>query len=427
MTRPEDLSPIRRTGNVVSDLAAIVLTIIAVIGLWDGRPLTTFICAMILLVALVSRVWARICLNDIHYRPAPSSRRLVQGDRFELSLQVENRKPIPLPWLQIREIIPSGLSLSDRNTSDTLRTFNGGIEVIETIGLGGYERANLTVDLTATRRGHYTFGPAHIRSGDIFGFYRSDRRLPLGRTDMIVFPKTIALPVLAVPAQRPFGDTTIRHPYSEDMTRPSGLREFRPGDGARKVDWKASAKRRELFVRTYDPSVSHCVVIIVDCITNSDTYWRTDTEALENSIGTAATIVTRCLKQRYRLGFVCNGTPMSGETPPVMAPSSHKGRLFEVMSCLAAAGAITTRSVETLIERHGPSALPEDASIVYIGSARLDSTADFLRRKREQGHPVQVLYTGQSEPPRIPRVDMVDLRAFFQSGAAQDDGQADVA
>lgn len=427
MTRPVDIQHARRTGNVVSDLAAIVLSIVAIIGLWDGRPWTTFICALVLIVALVSRGWARIALREVIYTPVPSARRLVQGDRFQLSIQVENRKPLPLPWLQLREIIPAGLSLSDAREGETLRTFNGGIEVAETVGLGGYERANLTVELIATRRGHYTFGPAHLRSGDIFGFYRTDRSLRRHETDLVVFPELRELPILRFPAQRPIGDSAIRHPFIEDITRPSSVREFRSGDGARKVDWKTSAKRGELFVRTYDASVSHCVVMIVDCATHADAYWRIDTGILESTITAAATIATRCHKQKFHLGFICNGTPMSGSTPPVMAPASHKGRLLEIMNCLAAAGAITTRAVENLIARHGPKALPDGATILYIGGALQDGTLDFLKQRRARGHPVQVFYTGRKDPPVLPRIDVVDLRPYCRELDPSVDDEADVA
>lgn len=128
----------RRTGSVVSDLSAILLILIGIVGLWDDRPWITFICALVLIVALVSRAWARLALTEVSYEPRLSRTQLIQGDAFSLSMTLENKKLIPLAWLRLREIVPSGLELASGGAGEIGKTFNGSLEISETLGLGGY-------------------------------------------------------------------------------------------------------------------------------------------------------------------------------------------------------------------------------------------------------------------------------------------------
>lgn len=414
LVRGSPHKPTLRTGSVVSDFAAILLGGIGIVGLWDDRPWITFVCLLVLIIALVARGWARLALAEVHYEPVPSSKQLVEGDRFSLSMVAENKKPIPLPWVRLREIIPPGITLAHRDVDETVKTFNGGFEVNETIGLGGYQRANLTVELTASRRGHYTFGPARLRSGDIFGFYQTQQTLKRYQTDLVVFPKLMNLPPIDIPARRANGDTVTRNALDEDISRPNGIREFRAGDSARRIDWKASAKRGYPFVRTFDPSVAHCVVLSVECETNIHAHWGIDSIVLENTVRVAATITSRTLNQGYRVGLVCNGTPLRGETPPVVPPSAGRGQLLYLMNCLAAAGPITTRPLETLIAQNGPATLPFGATIIYVAGAMKETTLRDLASRRAKGNRVLILYTGRADPPDTHGLTLIDLRPFLE-------------
>lgn len=413
MTVPSNTQHARRTGNVVSDLAAIALAVIAVIGLWDDRPWITFVCALVLIVALVSRGWNRIALNDVHYRTVPSSTRLVQGDSFDLTLQVENRKPVPLPWLHVREVVPPGLKMAALSFAETPRTFTGGTEINQTVGLGGYERANLKTELIAAQRGHYAFGPPRLRSGDIFGFYTTERTLDRSPASIVVYPQPARLPPLSLPVIRTMGEVSVSPSLSEDMTRPNGVREYRSGDSIRHVDWKTTAKRGAPYIRTFDRSISHNVVIVVDCATNVSGHWGIDVALLEDIISVAAATADQCRRRKFRLGFVCNGTPMGGETPPVLLPSSQRDRYLEIMHCLAAATAITTRRIETLIDRHGDGAIPAGATILHIAGTLRHETLQFLELRVRQGHPVQILDVGGHPLPRATALDVLPLRDYL--------------
>lgn len=410
-----------RSGAVTTDMMVIGLIVIAIIGFSDDRPWITILCAVVVTVTVVARGWSRLALAEVTYRLATSHRRVVAGDSFELTLTAENRKALPLPWLHITEIVPAGLSIVASEAGMRGQTFSGGREISETVGVGAHARVNLRVQVRADRRGHYTFGPASIRSGDIFGFYQTWRDFRRFSADLVVYPRPFDLGTLDFPAARPIGDALSRLPMAEDLTRPSGVREYQPGDAAHRLDWKTTARRGRPFVRTHDPSVAQCIVLMVECRTSDGDTWGIDPEMLEAVVDLAAAVVLRALKQGFRVGLVVNGNPLSDRAPPVVAPGAGKGRLTVLMDCLAAASSIATQPPEALIERHGAAALPFGATIVYVTGILPTGTVAFLERRARRGHRVVTLYAGRRPPPDLPGLGMSDLRDALRRGRTGDE------
>ena len=251
-----------RSGAVVSELIMLILIIVAIVAAVAGKVYVAAICGLILMLTFVSRLWTRLALVKVEYACLPSAKHLMEGDEFELTLTIENRKPLPLPWLTVSEILPDGLALEQQH-QQTRKDPNLFQETVirETTSLGQYERIRFYHRVRALRRGYYGFGPTRISSGDIFGFYEArldtDRRAP----ELVVYPNTVAMPDFDLPPYRPMGDFWSRARFIDDETRPSGLREYRTGDAARHIDWKATARRDAAFVRTYDSSHAQRVVI----------------------------------------------------------------------------------------------------------------------------------------------------------------------
>ena len=90
-----------RSGAVVSDLIVAVLFVVAIVGAASGKLFIAALCGLVLVLVFVSRLWSRLALVEVEYHCTPSSDRLLIGDSFELALTVENRKPLPLPWVAI--------------------------------------------------------------------------------------------------------------------------------------------------------------------------------------------------------------------------------------------------------------------------------------------------------------------------------------
>ncbi|MBT5896085.1 MAG: hypothetical protein HOH61_09300, partial [Rhodospirillaceae bacterium] len=135
-----------RSGAVVSDLIVIILIVVAIVGAATGKMFVTALCGLILVLAAVSRLWSRLALVDVDYQCLPSSERLLVGEMFELTLVIENRKPLPLPWLNISETLPEGLALVDRaptvrpSMQPSMQGRPVGKDISDSTGFGPYQR-----------------------------------------------------------------------------------------------------------------------------------------------------------------------------------------------------------------------------------------------------------------------------------------------
>lgn len=400
-----------RSGSVVTDLIVVVLFVVAIVGAVAGKLFIAALCGLVIVLVGVSQLWARLALVDVAYRCVPSESRLMVGDSFDLALTIENGKPLPLPWVAISEFVPTGLT-PDR-ADGPMRSQFGLYEVKETTSLGAYERVTFHRRLTARQRGHYAFGPSRVASGDIFGFYEARLESHRRPVSLVVYPRTVPLTEFAPPASRPVGEVYSPAWRIDDPTRPSGLREYRPGDPARRIDWKATARRDEVLVRTYDPSVSQRITILVECNTSMIDRWSNRPELLEAAVTGAASVAMRAAALRCAVGIVVNGNIAGGIAPSVVAPGAGPGQLAAVMTTLAGATSMTTKPLEEVVAVHAAEALPQGATIVYVAGVIRAPVAQYVASLRRRGHPVVALYVGDEAPPDVAGLTVLDYRGVF--------------
>ncbi len=407
-----------RSGSVVSDLILLVLTLVAVVGAAAGEIYVAAICGLVLMLTFVARMWTQLALVEVDYACSPSADRLMEGDLFELTLTIENRKPLPLPWLTLSETLPEGLALIQKARHSGL--FFQETAIQETTSLGQYERVRFHHRVRAVRRGYYSLGPTRISSGDIFGFYEARLDTPRRPARLVVYPRTLRMPDFNLPPYRPIGDISSRARLVDDPTRPSGLREYRTGDAARHIDWKATARRDAVFVRTYDSSHSQRVVILLECDTSIER-WRVYPMVLEAAVTAAASAARRSIELGYAVGLVCNGNSPSGPAPPMVAPGAGPDQLAALMTALAGAGVHTTGRLEQMLERYGAEAMPAGATVVYVAGVFRPSTVEYVRELGRRGHRIMALCAAGDDAPEIPGLPMADYRAVF---AAPESGDA---
>ena len=81
------------------------------------------------------------------------------------------------------------------------------------------------------------------------------------------------------------------------------LREYRPGDDPRAVDWKASARRTELLVRNYQVERNQTVVLVIDA-GRLMREWIGDRERLDYALAAALLVAERARSYGDRVGLL---------------------------------------------------------------------------------------------------------------------------
>ena len=401
-------------GAAISDLFALLLAIVVIVGAALGEPLIAAVGALVFVVTIAARLWARLSLEEVSYGRELSADHLFQGDEIKLSLALENNKPLPVPWVRVRDFLPLGL----QDASDTIveRPFLGGSEITEITSLGRYERVRINFRVRAANRGFYRLGPAKLESGDLFGMFGSTREEPQSSQTITVYPKVVPVPWLNLPAARPIGDSRTPTGLLDDPSRPSGIREYRPGDPLRSVDWKATARHtseEKLFVRTFDPSVSHYAVVLLEAATTDKPWEGYHANVLERAVTCAASVAVRASDAGHRVGLIANGVPPHNEGSAVIPPATSPGHLLDIMKSLAMVKPMAIKSLDELARNHGQGAMPPGATIIYVAGAFRPGAVEYVSGLSRRGYRVQSLYVGDDDPPQIPDLNVMSVGAYF--------------
>ncbi len=386
------------------------MIVVVCVGSAVNQPIVTTMGGLALVLMVIARLWNRLSLENLVYTRIISSNRLFLDDEFTLTLTIENRKPLPLPWLRSKDFLPAGLEVLDADVRPIV--YIRAAELITTTSLAWYERIHIKYRVKAVRRGFYQLGPATIQSGDIFGLYSSSLS-NLKMDSVLVYPRIVPMHDFFLPSARPIGDARTDSPYVDDPSRVKSLRDYCVGDSMRHVDWKSTARRQKLTVRTYDPSVSPFAVLIVDMVTTEHPWEGYEPTLLERVATAAASIATRSVQIGYRTGLITNAVPLSRIGKSVLSADSTPEHLKSILEILAMARPVVTQKLHDLV-RSQHATIPHGATIVVISSLFTRTVQDMTEDLAHKGHPTLAIYVGSKPKPVMSdRVQIRNMAASF--------------
>ena len=215
------------------------------------------------------------------------------GESVESRLVLLNRKPLPALWLFWRDEVEPGLDVE------------GATSGFETVSGDGTLRSACV--LHTTRRGLFRIGPAVIEASDPFGLVRRFWVDPDVRF-ITVLPRVVPLGQGQPLGHRPVHEVPRRRSLFEDPSRFLGLRDYRPGDGLRRIHWRATARSGRLQVKLFEPAVLEGVLLAVEM---GRAAWPVgDGESdptLELAVTAAASIADLVLGGGQAVGLLSNG------------------------------------------------------------------------------------------------------------------------
>lgn len=98
---------------------------------------------------------------------------------------------------------------------------------------------------------------------DLFGLFTYEWMPTNVRSDLLVLPQTFEVAALTFAPGDPGLGTMAR--ATEDVTSPSDVRAYVPGDPMKKIHWKLSLRKRELLVRRFEEPVLPDALVLLDC------------------------------------------------------------------------------------------------------------------------------------------------------------------
>ena len=411
---------------VFGDLWIIVSALLVYAGLISNSTVVLALGVLVFGAGGVSRLWARVSLEEVEYRRELSETRAFVDETIELDVHLSNGKFVPVPWIEVRELIPQEtLVIGGRTRASGLPRTSA---FYRNTSLKQHEQLKWPLRLRTTVRGYFRIGPTRLRSGDLFGFFESERDFE--RQDaIIVYPKTYALPDLGLGSARPFGEQRGGNRIYEDPLRVIGVRDYAPGDPIKRVDWKATARVGRLQSRLYEPSRTQSVVVALNITTMEQTWEGFDPVLLERGVSVSASIARSIFEQGAAVGLIANGSFPDADRPLRLGANRRPDQLVRMLETLAMISPYTTSRLSDELEsrEHG---LPAGATVVVVAALMPQDLFATLHRLRNEGHAVHVVKT--SDGPweelfdRIPVSDVSPLmRAIEEANAAEAAAAAD--
>lgn len=397
----------------------LIAILLLLTGIGIRQPAVAAVGALVLLTGGGARLWSRLAPERLTYRRTLQHRRAFVGEEIEVEFQISNRKVLPLPWIEVRESAPD--SLPARDAHATPSGMQGVVYITRSTSLAWYERVRWQHRFYCRGRGYVHFGPARLRTGDIFGLFPTE--VDDEHFDhLTILPRLVDLPELGLPAERPFGDARSGSRLFEDPSRIAGVRDYRQGDPLKRIDWKATARRQELQSRVYEPSSSLHLLIALNVNTLEHAWEGYDPVLLERSITAAASVARWADEHRFALGLIANSSFPGADRPLGIASARDPEQLTRILEALAMVSPFTIAPLGDVLE-DAARRLPLGATIVVIAAFLPERLAARVDRLHRRGHPITLLWAGDAPPPNLPGVRLYTIsdpmRALERTWAAE--------
>jgi uncharacterized protein (DUF58 family) len=240
-----------------------------------------------------------------------------------------------------------------------------------------------TVELTLRcgRWGAFTVGPLLFRARDVLAL-RSWEGGAGEVQPLRVFPREETLRSLVAPLEtQVFAGNQVSRARGEGIEF-ADLREWQPGDRVRRVNWRATALRRSLWVNEQNPERNTDVVLFLDTFAEVRAEGRSTND---RAVRAAATLAHGYLQRKDRVGVVGFGGFLSW-----LVPASGTRHLYAIIDSLLTSQIVHSfalRGVDVL----PPRTLPPKALVLAITPLLDSRTATALLDLRARGYDLIVV------------------------------------
>ena len=435
-----------------------------VIGLITQNAAVVTLGFAVVIACSGATLWARYSLRRVLYERLIPEDHAFAGERLGVTLRITNRKPLPLPWIEAREQFPEDMLPAE--PGGDFHPHLGSVALDWRTSVGSYERVSRTVEVHCPARGIFRIGPTNLRSGDAFGLF-TDERDEERASHIVVYPRTVDIGDLALPARRPYGETGGGMRVFEDPARVSGIRDYRPGDSLRRIDWNATARLNKLQSRVYEPTSSQQLLVCLNTQTVIPAWAGYIPDVLEHSITIAASIARDAYDQRYSVGLLANSSfpesnrmwthrgadaladmvrekelrARAGDARASIAaapqrkasaqgsiripPGRRAEQFIRVLEALAVVTPFVLEPLSALLDRE-EHRLRAGTTIAVVTGIMPSDLAETLLRLRRRGHQIVVLSsTGEAWPEQLGDITVRDtshLLADFAPPTTSGDG-----
>ena len=261
---------------------AVMLVLVLIVGFsaWNTGNNLLFLVLSFLIAAMIVGFFAgSICLKklDVTMR-FPET--IFAGEPTPILVSINNRKRLfpafsvvvevrgkererSIAAADLDAILPKWIASRLGRSPIVRRTLNHFVHV------AAKETIEAKTNHTFAHRGRLLIKDFELSTKFPFGFFRHRRRLPAREAELIVFPKIIDVSPEIDSVPLDLGkQTSSKRGMGQDLL---SLRNYQPHDDLRRIDWKATARTRQLTVREFAAEDEKKATVVFDTVIPRDT------------------------------------------------------------------------------------------------------------------------------------------------------------
>jgi uncharacterized protein (DUF58 family) len=338
---------VQRRNRLVSYAAAFF--VIALFALFTPNRTVRYLAASSVLIVLFSWLYSRLAISFLNVTKEDEVLRGHKLEAIPITLIVENRGLLPLPYVTVRDVIGR---LSAQSMGQFLTSLPGGSE----------ER--LTYDVVGQKIGEYYIGPVELAGYDPLGLFPWKREFDV-RTRIVVYPNVYRI---ETPNLRglPSGNLAAVSKIYEDVTQFRSIREYSAGDEMKRINWKVTARMGKLFSTEFQPTLYFPVLILLN-LSADDYPMRYRDGLVERACEVAASLVFYYVGIRQEVGLATTGKLGDNSRNPsaeIKSGYGHALGLMEIISCSSLAEG--SADYQSVLFGSGPK-VPMGTRLLVVG------------------------------------------------------------
>jgi uncharacterized protein (DUF58 family) len=286
----------------------------------------------------------------------------------EVELRIGVGAAVPVSRLQLFLRLPEGLILAEGDNPVAMRLAAG-------------ETRELELVARADRWGAYRVGDVFLRTLGHFDVFRYESRLDC-RQPLKVYPAPEAVRELLRPLRtQVFAGNHVAREKGEGIEF-ADLRPFVAGDRIRRVNWRASARRGELWVNELHPERNTDVVLFLDSFAQAR---LGASGTLDLAVAAATGFAQRYLKDKDRVGFVSFGGVLNW-----LVPGTGPVQLYRIIDSVLDTEVVLNYAWKD-IDVIPPRILPPRALVLALTPLLDERATDALLDLRARGFDLAVV------------------------------------
>jgi uncharacterized protein (DUF58 family) len=292
--------------------------------------------------------------------------RAVEGD--EIDIRITRVASTPVDRLDIFVRLPPGLELAAGKQAQSLRLARG-------------ERRELELTARAERWGAHQLGPVYLRARDPFGLLVAEGML--SRTPEIrVYPREDTLRRILQPREtQVFSGSEVARHKGEGIEF-ADMRPWAPGDPLKRVNWRATARRGDVWVNESHPERNTDVILFVDSFAEAR---GEDAGTLDLAVRATAALAHSYIGRRDRVGLISFGGILRW-----LEPGMGTVQLYRIVDALLDTQIILSyywTGIDVIPQR----TLPPSSLVIALSPLLDGRSVDALLDLRARGHDLCVL------------------------------------